>query len=117
MSGNWLGGKPTRNLDGKPDHKGAELEYIGKRAFAKVTARFDQPTVVGVMRRCHSMSRFPDWPALTAAFERLAACERGDELSLDAAFLGWNDEHAAEDAEASAVVDERAELRADMRQF
>jgi hypothetical protein len=120
MSGNWLHGKPTRNLDGAQTAAlscAAEIKLIGERAFHKAEARFSTSIVVGVMRRCDSVTRFPGWPELTAAFERLAACERGDEISIDAAFCGWTDEHAEEDAEAAAVTDERAEMRADLYQF
>jgi hypothetical protein len=120
MASNWFSGKPTRHFDGKPTTaqlSAEEVKLIGERAFHKAEARFSTKIVVGVMRRCDSMNRFPGWPQLTAAFERLAACKRGDELSLDTAFLGWAEEHANDDAEVAAVADERAELRASLRQF
>ena len=120
MSSNWLNGKPTRNFDDAPtlaQLKAEEVKLIGERAFHKAEGRYSTSIVVGVMRRCKSWERYPDWPELTAAFERLAACTRGDEISLDAAFCGWAEEHAAEDAEAAAAENERAAMRADLYQF
>lgn len=120
MASNWFSGKPTRHFDGSPTL--AQLsanawEFRGKSAFHNCEMRFNRETVTAIMLRCDSVNRFPDWKQLTAAFERLAACERGDEISIDAAFCGWTDEHAEEDAEAAAVADERAEMRADLYQF
>lgn len=91
MTFQWYNGKPTRHFDGRQAAAqllATEAEFVGKRAFHKCERRFGTQTVVGIMRRCDSMNRFPDWPALAAAFERLAACERNDEAALDAAFCG-----------------------------